>query len=347
MKKILWLGLLLMTGCGSVALLDHPSLLSQQPQVVSVTPLDGEENYLGNSVEVIFNRPIDPETLTAKSFAITAVAEGEVDVQDLWKKAKKGELKSVVGEFEISEDQTTVHLTTEEPFPPEIRCGVLITPEVFSTDRLPLNQTPGEGPTPFFSSFYAGGDLIPSTLPAASDLPAPSYLMLNEIFYDAAGSDTNGDLFIELLGEPERSLAGYQILLIRGDDGVILDSVSIPQGMQTNTQGFFVIADAVTGQKGVTHVDGADWVTNFDPPNGPDCIQLLDPAGNLVDALGYGEPLVLRAKNDLFCYETAPAPDAPSGSSLTRLPNSDDTDNNSFDWIVPSALSPGEHSQEQ
>jgi len=147
------------------------------------------------------------------------------------------------------------------------------------------------------------------------------------------GSDAEGNLFIELLGEPERSIADYQMIMVSGDDGRIVDTIKIPKEMQTNQEGFFVIADAVTGQPGTTKVLGADWVTNFDPPNGPDCIQLLNPEGELVDVVGYGSPLVLRAENNLFCYQGAPVPDAPSGQSLSR----DDFQN----WVINAGPSPG------
>lgn len=351
--KLVWTLPFLLWACGSMERLPFDSLMDEQPKVVSVIPTDGENAYDGMSVEVVFSQPIDPETVTTKSFLITAVEAGEVHVDDLWKQAREGKITAVTGEYIISEDQTTVRFVSQKPFPPQVRCGVLVTPQILSVDRLPLNQTPGEGPTPFFSSFYTVGNQDNSTddpvvvTEGAAVTSLPAFLRLNEVFYDAQGSDTNGDLFIELYGEPQGNLAGYQILIVRGDDGVLLDSLKIPSGMQTNAEGFFVIADAVTNQSGQTHVSNAGWVENFDPPNGPDCIQLVDPQGNLVDALGYGEPLVLRAKNDLFCYETTPANDAPSGSSLTRLAGAQDTDNNVDDWIVNPVPSPGEDFQEE
>ncbi len=342
--KFFWL-LFLIAACGEIEPISLPSLIDQQPKVVSIVPIDGE-NFAGDVVEVTFNQPIDSKTVTNKSFLITAVEETP-DIAALWDKAKDGDVSTHPGTFEISEDQKTVRFKAQEPFPPAIRCGVLITPEVLSVDRLPLNQTPGEGPTPFFSSFYAlgGGDEEGTGSSQSADLPAtlsrPSYLMLNEVFYDAVGGDTNGDLFIELNGEPEKNLSGYQIIFVRGDDGVILDSLRIPNGMRTNAEGFFVIADAITNQPGQTYVQNADWVANFDPPNGPDCLQLVDPEGSLADVLGYGSPLVLRAQNNLLCYDGEPAPDAPSGSSLTRPAENQDTDNDVGDWTINSSPSPG------
>lgn len=349
MRRFASLLIVLGMGCGAVDRIPFESaLLERQPRVVSISPADGA-SYSGGVIEAVFSQPVDPLSINVKTFSISAVPEGKMNLNDLWDEADDGDLQTHPGSFEISEDQKTVRFVAAVPFPPEVRCGVLITPDVLSVDRLPLNQTPGEGPAPFFSSFYAlaegqvaageGGEereVFPS-------LPRPSFLMLNEFLYDAAGSDSSpGELFVELLGEPERNIAGYQIVFIRGSDGVIRDGMTIPDGMQTDGEGFFVAADAVTGQAGVTNVAGADWVANFDPPNGPDCVQLLDPEGNLVDALGYGEPLVLRAENSQLCYEGSPTPDAPGGSSLTRLAGAEDTDNNAADWVVTDQPSPGE-----
>ncbi|MBI4125139.1 MAG: lamin tail domain-containing protein [Deltaproteobacteria bacterium] len=343
MRRAASLLIFFLAGCGPPDRIPfESSLLENQPQVISIQPAD-EAAFGGEVVEVIFSRPIDPKTLTPKTFAVTAVPEGEMNLNDLWGDADDGDLETHPGKFEISDDQKTVRFSAEIPFPPFVRCGVLITPGVLSVDRLPLNQTPGEGPTPFFSSFYtlAEASTVIGAETSAPSIPRPGFLMLNEVLYDAQGSDTNGDLFIELYGEPERNLSGYQILFVRGSDGNIRDALTIPGGVRTNAGGFFVAADAVTGSPGVTNVTGADWVANFDPPNGPDCIQLLDPDGNLVDALGYGSPLVLRAENDLLCYETTPANDAPSGFSLTRLAGAEETDNNAVDWHFSDRVTPG------
>ena len=104
--------------------------------------------------------------------------------------------------------------------------------------------------------------------------------------------------------------------------------------------GLYLIADAMTGSPGVSRVVGADFVDNFDPQNGPDCIQLIDHEGRLVDALGYGEPLVGTAENGLACYEGSPAADAASGESLSRSGGLD-TDLNSADFTTCDVPTPG------
>jgi len=355
MKRIGYLTLLMCLHCGSgLEPLGFDALVDKQPKVLSVTPVDGANGYDGSTVEVLFSRPIDSKTVSSKSFLVVPVAEGSVDVQALWKQAQDNKLTPNEGNYEVSPDGLTVRFHSSKSFPPKVRCGVLVTPKLFSQDQLPFNQTPGAGPNPFFSSFYAEGIASESetvvddksSSSTSSSVPPPAlpksiYLKLSEIFYDANGVDTNGDLFIELTGEPEHDISGYQINMVRGSDGKIMDTIKIPVGMETNGEGLFVIADAITGQPGMTKVVPVDFVTSLDPPNGPDCIQLVDPSGKLADAVGYGSPLVLRGENNLLCYEGLPAPDAPSGKSLTRRPETFDTDNNAEDWIINNTPTPG------
>jgi hypothetical protein len=87
-------------------------------------------------------------------------------------------------------------------------------------------------------------------------------------------------------------------------------------------------------------VELADLIVNFDPQNGPDGVQLLDDAGVLIDAVGYGEPIVELAENGLVAYEGTPAMDVGSGMSIARV-DTFDTDDNSLDFIQLEVPSPG------
>ncbi|MDO8526850.1 MAG: Ig-like domain-containing protein [Deltaproteobacteria bacterium] len=330
-------------GCGGVEMeTSFPSLTEKQPIVMSVTPQNGAADYNGRTIDIVFSQPIDPQTLTAKSVVVMAVKEGDVDPQNLWGQVEEGKVTATAGDISALDDGRTIRFTALNDFPPMVRCGVLITPAVQSKEHLPLNQTPGNSPTPFFSSFYAGGIVKTEVVTAVSVPLPPKFLKLSEIFYDAVGSDTEGNLFVELFGDPDSDLAGYQILFVNGGDGKIVDNIKIEKGLRTNANGLFVIADAVTNQLGITKVLKADWVTNLDPPNGPDCVQLVDPEGKLLDAVGYGSPLVLRGENNLFCYLGLPGPDAPNGKSITRSQIVSDFPDNSQDWIVLDVPTPGE-----
>lgn len=322
-------------GCGPLSSRQYFPLVEEQPRVVAISPPEGAVVAGREPVSVTFSAPIDPETVSAESFFITKVEEGKVDAVSVVESVSEGTSTVMEGSFDFFDDNRLVRFQPAADYPAEVRCGVVITPKILSPTRVPFNQTPGESPTLFFSSFYSrgGGELSEAekNLPDASP-PRPEFLRFSEIYYDASGDDTNGVLFLRLFGEPNRNVGDYQIIFVRGDDGEILNTLLIPKNFSTDAEGNFIVADAKTSSPSATEVAGATWVKNFDPPNGPDCLQLIDPDGNLADALGYGSPLVGRAKNSLPCFEGDPAPDAPSGQLLRRKDFSLDTDNNAADW---------------
>ena len=51
--------------------------------------------------------------------------------------------------------------------------------------------------------------------------------------------------------------------------------------------------------------------------------------------------MILTAKNGLNCYETWPALDVDSGTSISRTLENLDTDDNGHDWIPNFEPSPG------
>lgn len=322
MKKIfLPFCFLFVMACGASQSSPFVPLVEAQPQVISVFPSDGMSDYEGQNITVTFSKPIDPASVSKNSFFIMAVPEGDFDIA-AWSESFDPQI--VEGKYEVSVDGHEIRFIADAPFPPNIRCGIFLTPAILSTERIPLNQTPGEGPTPFFSSFrakeVAGAQ---SVEPATPQLSRPSFLVLNEVFYDALGSDSDGGVFIELYGEPQKFLFGYQIVMVRGRDGSIAQTYTIPAGSKTDENGFSVLS-------------------GLDAQNGPDCLQLLDPGGELVDALGYGSPLPAVAINGNACYEGTPAPDVPAGSSLTRSVEHTDSDDNEADWKPQLTPTPGE-----
>lgn len=181
----------------------------------------------------------------------------------------------------------------------------------------------------------------PTSKPPSPTKASPMPLVLNELLYDLPGDDTNGDLFVELRGTPGGDLGGYKISFINGDDGKETESVTIPAGLQVPDDGLFVIADGITGDLQHTHVLNADYLDNFDPQNGPDSMQLIAPDGKLVDAVSYGAPKFNVAANGLEMLEGLAAPDAPLAQSISRLPESEDSDDNSVDFVVNVVPSPG------
>lgn len=192
-------------------------------------------------------------------------------------------------------------------------------------------------PTP--ASAAAATAAKPSTYLKATALP----LVINEILYDLPGDDTNGDLFVELRGTPGGDLGSYKVSFINGDDGKETEHVIIPAGLLVPENGLFVIADGITGDLQHTHVLNADYLDNFDPQNGADSVQLVSSDGKLIDAVSYGSPKMTIAENGLAMLEGTAAPDAPLGKSISRLPDAEDTNNNSMDFVVNDVPSPGEY----
>lgn len=168
----------------------------------------------------------------------------------------------------------------------------------------------------------------------------PESIVINEVMYDIKGEDTNGQVFIELYGDPGSHIDGYKVLLIGGDDGVTQKAIEIPEGKVIQDDGIFLIADGMTGKLTETQVVDADLIDNFDPQNGPDCIILMDEKGDVKDALGYGAPIIAKTKDDLVCFEGTSAIKVSAGQSLSRT-GGVDTNNNEVDFVRMTTPIPG------
>jgi hypothetical protein len=163
-----------------------------------------------------------------------------------------------------------------------------------------------------------------------SPRPAAAVL-ISEALYDVISSD-DGQVFIELWGQPGTALDGFLIEGVNGSNGAV-DPVLELTGLIPG-DGFFVVADLASGS---TQVPNADLLLNFDFQNGPDSIVLRDPLGLVVDALGYGE----FALDEVFAGEGLPAVDPPAGWSLARLYANVDLDDNSVDFAPLEIPTPG------
>ena len=117
---------------------------------------------------------------------------------------------------------------------------------------------------------------------------------------------------------------------------------SVPLGGTIPADGYFVIAHpAVEGAANATNPalrDAADlFAEASDLQNGPDAVLLLDPAGEVADALAYGE----FAAGQATAGEGAPATGVAPGSSLTRDFRHTDLDDNRTDFLESSLPTPG------
>jgi hypothetical protein len=149
---------------------------------------------------------------------------------------------------------------------------------------------------------------------------------LNELYYDASGTDTS--CYIELYKAGGGQLDGFSIVGISGSSGVGYVTIDL-DGCSVPSDGFFVVAQD-------SLVPNFDTVTaNANVQNGPDNVELRY-HGIPVDALGYG---VLDGWH--FTGEWLPACDVTSGHALGRYPDGHDTDNNFDDFHDYTLRTPG------
>lgn len=352
-----FMGFLLVTvaaGCGGLDLPPFDSLFSRQPRVVSVEPTDGARVAPNAIVAVEFSQPIDPASVDASTLAIVKEGEG-ASAADLVAALVEGEAAGQDGLYEFAGEGRVAVFRSREPYEAGATYRVIATGGIRSVEMLPLARNPGKTEEAFVSAFAieggstsgdgnggGAGEAPDGAAGEAADsgVRRPASLIIDELLYDVPGDDTNGVLFVELLGDAGADIGGYRVVFINGDDGATTEEVKIPTGTLIPDDGIFLIADARTGQGGVSTVSGADLIDNFDPQNGPDCVQLLDDKGKLLDALGYGTPISSPAKNGLDCFEETPIQKAPSGSSVTRE-NGIDSGNNASDFHNSPTPTPG------
>jgi len=340
--------LLIGSGCGSYLPEGFESLTAMQPAVESVSPEDGSVVSPDARVEVAFSRSIERSTVDAETLAVVRL-EDEAGRDDLIEDVIDGDEGGIVGHYSFADGDRRVSFVPGAALEAGAQYLVVASTRILGANLLPLNQDPGSEPRPFVSDFTViaeGGGVSGGVSGGAGgpDEPLerirPSFIMINEILYDAAGSDSNGDVFVELYGEAGGDITGYELVFVNGEDGVVKDTIEMPEETRVPDDGIYVIADAITGSPGATNVAGADYVKNFDPQNGPDCVQLLGGEGELIDALGYGEPIVAIAGNGMACTEGSAAPDVASGMSLSREFGLDLNDN-AMDFFAKEEPTPG------
>lgn len=350
---------LFLFSCARVPAMPIP-LSERQPEILFLVPEEGEMLSTRPRLAAIFSRPIDESSLGEESVLLW---EGTVDGT------------KIPLQFSLREEGRILIISTEDDLIPEKDYALLITSRILSLERLPVvpltasYRTAGVGFVQEFDEIFEEDPLPepeeapppepsvlpeaePSVLPGAepTDPPvpvapnpvaAPKRVVLNEIYYDAVGSDIDGLLFIELYGTPEMGIDRYQIHFVNGEDGKIYDSITLPEGAKVGSDGFYLVADSRTGNAVSSQVAGADLIDNFDPQNGPDGVQLVDPTGRLVDAVGYGEGVAPLAENGLPAFEGSSAPDVINGRSLERREPGLDTDHNLADFVDRETPTPG------
>jgi len=232
--------------------------------------------------------------------------------------------------------------------PPDISDATLSEEDAIASDESLDNgaptdsQTPVDNTAPNNNPGTASGNVSEAVEPEPMIKQIdPKGLVLNEIYYDVPGSDTDGLLFVELFASSAGSLEDYTIRFINGNNGKVTDIIDLPIDAEIGEEDFYVIADGRTGALETTQVENYDFIDNFDPQNGPDGVQLLNREGALVDTLVYGDGSFNLSDDGLALGEGLPAPDSQSGFSISRLIPGVDTDNNEADFVINEVPSPG------
>lgn len=348
--------LLFVCGCSNGFSIDR--IKEVELKVVSVSPEKGERLEKLDSVNVSLSAAINPDTVNDRTFLVTSFVEldlSDSDAGDIVDKIEDEKIISLPGIFQISEDKTKVTWTPNSNLDPLARYQIILTSGIETPDYYPLNQTPGEGNTPFVSWFDLGGRLKEtgeveegrkdgeegvSEATSSVDYNPPESIVINELYYDSNVSDTDGNVFIELSGTPSGDISGYLIRLINGSNGQKTDEIVFSEDSLIPEDGFFVVSDSQTEGSDQTRVENSDYLDNFDPQNGPDSVQLLSPFGELVDAVGYGEGMIEVDVYGNVLYEGVPAVDAGEGFSISRI-DGEDTSNNEIDFVLNESPSPG------
>lgn len=155
--------------------------------------------------------------------------------------------------------------------------------------------------------------------------PAIAQVQIHEVLYDGVGSDED-EVFTELTGPPGMLLDGWSVEGVNGGSGTVYRSIAL-DGVTMPADGVLTIATA--SALGAVQ-DARDLVGSVDWQNGPDAIRIVDPDGQVADALQYGDAGVNNVG------EGAPAARTAAGESLSRNDLGVDTHDNAADFSVSS-----------
>lgn len=318
---------------------------ARPPRVVAVEPAEGA--IVGPTAAVVleFSEAIEPSTVDEGTLAVVRMEASE-DISAVASSLSDGERFGVAGVYAFAGEGRAVTFSPGQPLDPGGAYAIVATSGIASVGLIPFSQRPNRPSEAFVSTFHveagamSGSEADPASAGSegsepgdgeGTPAPRPAVLVINELFYDVPGDDTDGVLFVELAGDPGGDIGGYRIAFVNGADGGVTEEIALPKAAPIPADGLFLIADSKTGQSGVSTIADADFIDNFDPHNGPDCVWLFDAAGNIVDALGYGGPLPVAPRSGKPCVEGSSVPKIPVGQSLGRTGGAD-TDDNAADF---------------
>lgn len=346
--KFVGAALLGITACAPEAY-HFSSLAERQPYVAEVSPAGNSGLPDGGEITLKFSQRLDLAAVGPDSVALlNNPPEGSLspEASKLIKKIQEGDLPAVPLQYFLGPDETVLTVQPEGELPAGDYL-LVVTPQLRSAEGLPFNQKPGEAPTPFTARFLrktdpenTAGPQTPEAHSVPEFGPAPEQLVINELLYDGAVSETDGECFVELYGTPGGDIGLYQVAFVNGADGKETDRVTLPKGSRLAPDGIFLIADLKTNSSTESRVPGFDFLDHFDPQNGPDGVLLIARDGRIVDSVVYGNGAAARSAEGEELGEGAAAADAGAGHSLTRS-GGRDTDDNAADFKEAARPTPG------
>ena len=159
--------------------------------------------------------------------------------------------------------------------------------------------------------------------------PVAAQLVINEVDYDQASTDTAEFVEIKNVSGAPVDLTGYTLELVNGSGGnaVIYDTIALSAVSLAAGDFFVVCANAAT----VANCDLDDGPnTNFIQNGGPDAVGLRNAAAALVDAVSYeGDTLAPYTEGSGTGLIDNPGTD---DFGLSRSPDGTDTNQNNVDF---------------
>lgn len=334
-------------GLACVGIGDYPKDQPVKPWVRAMVPAPNSRVLSLERIRVEFTEPMAASSFKLDSVLLLSHLDRDpktLEWQDIEGGMTKGTIKKYPGQYELSQDGLTLTWMPANPLPMNSEYAFLLTPFLLSEQGFPLGPSLLSVENFFLGSFFLMAGHKPPTSPDRVSIPErsfPTLLLINELYYDVEGDETDGNAFVELYGEPPNaSLAGFRLRFVNGSNGKRLGEIVLADGDQLPGHGIFVIADSLKDDGEGTRVVPHDQISSFDPQNGPDAVQLINPMGEVVDTLGYGTPLPAQDLEGYPLYESTPAMKVPSGASLSRV-GMQDSDNNEIDFVANSLPSPG------
>jgi hypothetical protein len=158
-------------------------------------------------------------------------------------------------------------------------------------------------------------------------------IRVNEFMTGSAGAASNE--FVELVnaGTSAAPVGGFKVAYRSSSGSSDITLATIPAGTSIPAGGFYLLAGA--GYLG-THTADQTFSTSLAANGGG--IAVRDDGGVILDSVGYGDATNAFVEGHTT---TAPPATAAPGSSSVRLPDGNDTNDNSADFSVSTTPTPG------